>query len=450
MQEKKKDVCVVPEMPENKLITIVGAGWSGLATAIELTGAGYQVQIIEAAPHAGGRARKVELDNMILDNGHHIMIGAYQAMLQLLDHMSVDESRLFQRKPFGLHIKTGNNNDIVLSPSSLPAPLHLASSILFARGIRLKDKLSALLKGLQLKHINARLKQDCSVADVFKSLNYPVQLVEMIWAPICLGIMNTDIHQASAKNFFNAIHQAFFISNKNSDFLLPKTDLSSIFPDTATNWLQAHNVKFINNFRIKSVNIEQYRVVSLSSNKHTIESGTVVLAIPPNAAAKILPRELAQSLQLFTYAPIYTIYLRYPHALNLPSPMIGMIGTCAQWIFDRHYDKHQGLLAVVISGHGEHEKLSFEELAEKVTHEVASFFPAWKQPTYSRVLREKRATFVATPGINDLRHTNKTDIEGLWLAGDHTDTDLPATLEGAIRSGVKCALEIITTDETGK
>jgi uncharacterized protein with NAD-binding domain and iron-sulfur cluster len=122
---------------------------------------------------------------------------------------------------------------------------------------------------------------------------------------------------------------------------------------------------------------------------------------------------------------------------------VGLQNTLAQWVFDRRVCNQPGLMAVVISARGEHQHLPASQLAERVTAELARSFRRWPPPQYSQVLREKRATFCARAGIDAIRPPNRTAVRGLWLAGDYTATGLPATLEGAVRSGHSAAQGVL-------
>ena len=123
--------------------------------------------------------------------------------------------------------------------------------------------------------------------------------------------------------------------------------------------------------------------------------------------------------------------------------MLGMSGTLSQWLFDRRVCNQPGLIAVVISADGAHMSWDNARLTSEVTSELRSRFPTWPEAETAMVIREKRATFECRVGTENLRPGNTTPVKGLWLAGDYTDTGYPATLEGAVRSGVQCAHRII-------
>ena len=143
--------------------------------------------------------------------------------------------------------------------------------------------------------------------------------------------------------------------------------------------------------------------------------------------------------------PVYTLYLQYSADVQLDRQFIGLTGCTAQWIFDRRACDQPGLMAVVISSSGEHTRWSETNLLDTVIQELADYFPDWPTPTYSKLIREKRATFASKVGINSTRPAHKTPIEGVWLAGDYTNTGLPGSLESAIRSGTQCANEVLNS-----
>ncbi len=145
-----------------------------------------------------------------------------------------------------------------------------------------------------------------------------------------------------------------------------------------------------------------------------------------------------EQVEAYSYQPIYTIYLQYPPETKLPRVMTGLTRTIAQWVFDRgQLSGQSGLISVVISANGRHQQLTQDELALQVAKELDQVFSGLPAPLWYKVIAEKRATFSCVPNL--ARPTNRTMQAGLYLAGDYTYADYPATIEGAIRSGVKCA-----------
>jgi predicted NAD/FAD-dependent oxidoreductase len=172
----------------------------------------------------------------------------------------------------------------------------------------------------------------------------------------------------------------------------------------------------------------------------------VILAVAPFRLAEItepLGEIVATDLVTkFTYEPIYTLYLQYPHDVKLPQVMIGLTQTMSQWVFDRgQLNCQKGLLAVIISAKGEHQKLTHEALANQVIVELKTAFPNLPSPKWHKVIAEKRATFACTANLK--RPQQKTTIQNLYLAGDYTEGNYPATIEGAVQSGLSAAQLIL-------
>ena len=172
----------------------------------------------------------------------------------------------------------------------------------------------------------------------------------------------------------------------------------------------------------------------------------VIVAVGPHRLEQVagsLP-QLAPQLEMvrrFQYQPIYSVFLQYPREIRLPGPMIGMREGLVQWVFDRGRLCHQpGMMGVVISASGPHQSLPHEELIRRTHEQLARTF-SLPVPQWSQVIAEKRATFACVPGLQ--RPENTTTLEGLFLAGDYTDSPYPATLETAVRSGLRCAQHIL-------
>ncbi len=231
-----------------------------------------------------------------------------------------------------------------------------------------------------------------------------------------------------------------------ADLLLPRTDLGGLFPRPARDWLERKGAGLEFSTRVQSIAVEG-RGWRVHTGAAAREFDHVVLATEAHATARLLPdddgsRAIAERLLALGHAPITTVYLRYPSHVTLSEPMLARLDGPGQWIFDRRLTGHPGVMAVVISADGEHMQWSREQVAAAVTDQLARAYPDWPAPTASTVVREKRATFDCVPGVGEHRIGARGPHAGLWFAGDHVATGLPATLEGAVRSGVQCAREL--------
>ncbi len=435
-------------------VVIVGGGWAGLAAAVELCHHGARVTVLEAAPQLGGRARGLDftLNGQRIDNGQHLLLGAYRETLRLLNILGIAEATVFERRPLQLVYKAIGRPDISITCPSLPAPLHLVTALLNAEGLTLAERLNALSICRGLLRNGFKIDNDISVAAWLSRNKQSPALIRALWEPLCLAVMNTPLHNASVRVFLRVLEDAFTRSRSDSDLLLSRVDLGNTFPEPAQRFIEQHGGTVKLSHRVKGLVVQNNAVHNVIVNDHEIAADHVILAIPPNACQRLMEphtalHDIAQQLGGISHEPICTVYLQYPPQTRLEMPMIGLLDTTAQWVFDRALYGQPGLMAAVISGPGPHMAMSKSELSRHVTEELARVFPHWATlkhgQKHSLVIREKYATFACRPDINTLRPGAATPVRGCWLAGDHTDTGYPATLEGAVRSGVECARRII-------
>ena len=432
-------------------VVIIGAGWAGLAAAVNLTQQGHKVILFESAKQAGGRARAVNFNGLKVDNGQHILIGAYASCLDLMNTVGINTKTFLKRLPLSLTV-TGKTK-LVLQAPPLPAPLHLLYALVTAKGLRIHDKLAAVKFGLTLKKYNYQFKQDISVKELFELTKQTNILIHQLWEPLCLATMNTSIESSSANVFMTVFRDAFTHKTKDADSLLPATDLSNLFPNAAIKYIENNGGKVCYKSRVEDLQISDNKIVSVSvksENKiEAINASQVVIATAPQNTNKIIDKHAAltsiyKKIEQLDYQPIVTVYLQYPKETKLTQPMIGLRNTLSQWVFDRgSLCQQDGLFSVVISADGEHMNMNDDTLTKTVHDEISIFFSNKPVLINSFVIREKRATFACTVNINDIRPKNTTDVKGLYLAGDYTDTGYPATLEGAVRSGIAASNLII-------
>ncbi len=428
-------------------VIIVGGGWAGLATAVELCQHGVPVTLLEATRQLGGRARCVAFDAERVDNGQHLMIGAYRETLRLLTRVHAPHAPPIVRRRLQLRMHTAAEEFSLTAPH-LPAPLHLVAALLNARGISASERRNALRFCVALAWRRFQLTQDISLAQLLAQHRQIPRLIECLWEPLCLATLNTPINAASAQVFLAVLRDAFARRRADSDLLFAATDLGQLFPAPALEYVEQHGGRVILGERVSELRIVNDAIEAAATTQQLHSSAHVVLATPAYATARLLAphaplQTITRNLEQLNYEPICTVYLRYPAHVTLDTDMVGFTGTLTQWLIDRaHCDQH-GLMAAVISARGAHMDLSNEELTVHVCKEIAQRYPAWPAPYSSMVIREKRATFACRVGINALRPANATPVRGLWLAGDYTNTGYPATLEGAVRSGVECARQIL-------
>jgi len=200
--------------------------------------------------------------------------------------------------------------------------------------------------------------------------------------------------------------------------------------------------------RVIRLLIQSEQIAGVELRGELLPAEQIILATPHTISRRLMKphaplRDTARELEQIGDRPICTVYLQYPTSTRLHCPVVGSLGTLSQWVFDRGLYGQRGLMAVVISGAGEHMQWNNEQLCERVRQELAAHFPHWPKPETHHIIREKRATFASIVNVNRHRPAARTAINGLWLAGDYTDVGLPATLEGAVRSGIESAQQVI-------
>jgi len=436
-------------------VAIIGAGWAGLAAALELSRHNIKVTLLDSAKQAGGRARTIQYGKHQVDNGQHLLIGAYHNVLHLLEMLDINEADAFLRQPLTLDMLNPQNTPphlaLQINAPALPAPFHLLIALLKAKGITLQERWQALKACLAITKNKGQLKSDVALFDYLKKHHQSTRLISYLWEPLCLATLNTPISQASAQVFCRVITDTFVRRRYDSDLLFPRTDLSALLPSPALAYIKQQGGTVRLGERVTHIhnNDSDSNAASIKlSDEETLSADHIVLATSAPAAVRLLTdhaqlSSITRELEQIKSSPIYTVYLQYPENIRLDKPMIGLVDSTSQWLFDRSITGQAGLMAVVISSEGPHIKLDNKQLIENIIHEVASIKTDWPRPVEAFVIKEKRATFLCEAGINDLRPGNQTTINNLWLAGDYTDTGYPATLEGAVRSGLSCARSII-------
>ncbi|BAN35590.1 squalene-associated FAD-dependent desaturase [Sulfuricella denitrificans skB26] len=419
-------------------VAVIGAGYAGLAAAVELAAKGIPVTVFEAARQLGGRARRVDYRGMALDNGQHILLGAYRETLRLMRMTGADPAVLLLRLPLQLVIP----GRFSLQAAPLPAPLHLVLALLTAHGLTWGERLSAARFMSVMRRRNFRLNDDIDAGKMLTMHGQIGNLRRYLWEPLCIGALNTPLETASAQVFLNVLRDSLAGSREDSDMLLPLANLTHLFPEHAAAFIESHGGKIVHSQPVLAVKAEAAGF-SLEMQSGSEKFDQVISAVPPQRLAALtanLP-ELAEAraqVARFSYQPIYSVFLQYPAATRLSRPMIGLYGGVTQWVLDRGQLNHEnGLLCAVISSEGPHQTLDHDDLAQRVHDELRVLLPDLPQPLWHKVIAEKRATFACSPGME--RPDQVTPLPNFFLAGDYTAGDYPATLESAVRSGVKCA-----------
>ena len=439
-----------------------------MAAAVALAERGIPVTVFESARQLGGRARGVVFpnqvarvdeshspsfqlspgggksnrpfqgDGLILDNGQHLLLGCYRQTLRLIEQVGGNIEQDFLRLPLQLDL----HGEFSFRAPRLPAPLHLLAALLNAQGLPFGARLAAVRFMLALRRMSFRLTKDMTVADLLAQHGQHAELTQKLWEPLCIAALNTPIQKASARVLLNVLRDALNQSRGDSDMLLPRMNFTALLPQRAADYVERRGGKVCTSCGVEALRPVE-NGIELASTQGTKRFSHAICAAPPTVAAKLLHpiaglEDTAAQINGLEHQPIYTVYLRYPAHITLPHPMIGLHRRFSQWLFDKGQIAGQhGLLAAVISAEGLHQELPHEQLAQKVIAELREEFGITESPEWFKVIAEKRATFCCAPNLQ--RPMQQTALPRLLLAGDYTAGDYPATLEGAVASGLRCA-----------
>ena len=402
-------------------LAVVGAGYAGMAAAVTLADRGAQVTVFEAGPVPGGRARRVQSRGESFDNGQHILIGAYCELLRLMRLVGVPSDAVL-RAPLELRYADG----FVFRAAQLPAPLGMLAGLLLSRGIPFREGAGAARFMLAMRRIGFFLEKDLPVNALLDRFDQSGAIGHYLWRPLCVSALNTPPEIASANVFLAVLRDALAGGGDASDLLLPRVDLSRLFPEPACDFLRSRGCEVKLETPVRSI------ARGLAVNGEPFSR--VIVAVGPHHLEGLLPGVAPE----FSYQPITTCYLQYAESARLPFPMLGFADGLVQWAFDRGaLTGDKGRIACVISAQGDHQQMQQDELAATCERELHAALPGLGKAVSSRVISEKRATIACTPGRP--RVAQRTAIPGLFLAGDYTDPEYPPVLEAAVRSGIRAA-----------
>lgn len=411
-------------------IAVIGGGWAGLAAAVEAVSLGAAVTLFEMAPTLGGRARSLEGSEPALDNGQHILIGAYRDSLALMRRLGVDPEQVLQRLPLALPYP--GEPGLRLPPGS---PLvAFTRGVLAHRGWPLLARLGLLAAAGGWLARGFRCDPALSVAQLCAGL--PTVVKRDLVEPLCVAALNTPASHASAQVFLRVLKDALFSGPGSADLLLPRRGLSALLPTPARDWLLARGAQ------LRTQRVQRLEALGRGWLVDGEPADAVVVACSSVEAAR-LTRDLAPRWSAiagaFEFQPIVTVYLESAGSA-LPAPMVALRESAtepAQFAFDLgQLGQHPGLFSLVISGAAPWVERGLEATGAAALEQAIRHLPWQRAPKLVRVLSEKRATFACTPG----RIRPEAPIApALWAAGDYLAGPYPATLEGAVRSGLAAA-----------
>jgi squalene-associated FAD-dependent desaturase len=400
-------------------IHVVGAGLAGISAAMALCQAGHTVTLVEAGPVAGGRCRSYfdrEL-GLRIDNGNHLLLSGNRSAFAYLDTIGARSTLTMAAEPMFPFVDLEVGLRWVLRPNRGRIPWWVLSRRRRAPGTRASDNLALL----RLR----RISNDATVAASVRKDAFYYRVIE----PIAVAALNTSLDVALARLLAAVMNETLFRGGNACIPAVPRQGLSESLVDPAVAWLEAHGGELITGRRVAALRTDDTRVIALDTTDGPMPVVAVVLATPPWITSDLLPGQMCPN----EFQAILNIHF-LAEADPGPTGFIGLVGGTAEWVFVK-----PGHVSVTISAANRMVDQDAEGIARSVWPDVQAALklegpmPAW------RVVKERRATIAATAHQERLRPGPRTSLRNLVLAGDWTDTGLPGTIEGAIRSGTAAA-----------
>lgn len=437
-------------------VIVIGGGVAGFSAATALAGAGARVLLLEARPGLGGRATAFTDPGTgeRVDNGQHVLMGCYADTLALLERIGASD-RVRWQAGLALAMIDQRGHESVLKLPPLPSPLHLLGGVLAWDALSWSERLSILRVGAAI----SRKGRNCGSAEEtvrgwLTRHGQAPRLCELFWEPLALAALNQSIDQAAASYFVRVLEQMFGPNPAAAALVIPAVPLDEMYAEPARQWLEArgHEVR-VN--ALAKVGVLDGRVTGVSVRGEHIAAPVVIATVPWHALEGLFdapPAALAATIanaSALPSLPIVTVNLWFDRPV-MHEPLVGLPGRAFQWVFDRRaiVGGAGSHLSLISSGAEAMVSLSNDALIATALADVRAALPAARGAAVRKGLavREKRSTFSLAPGAPP-RPQTETEIAGFLLAGDWTDTGLPATIESAAVSGHRAANLVLATKD---
>ena len=426
-------------------VAVVGGGLAGITAALECADAGASVTVFESRSRLGGATFSIERNGLWLDNGQHIALRCCTEYRRLLERLGTERFLDVQSR-LSIPVLDVDGRAARFNRTALPAPFHLSGTILRYAHLTVRERIAVGRAVLALRRVDPDEPRadETPFAGWLRAHGQSENAIDRLWDLVTLPTLNLNAEHASLALAAFVFQTGLLTESDAGDVVVPTVPLARLHGDAAAAALRARDVRIRQRAKVRSVCPEDggFRI-DLADGQATADR--VVLAVPHDVAPELLPAGVydAESAQGLGTSPIVNVHLHYDRQV-IATPVAAVLASPPFWVFDRTGSagvERGQLLALSISGADADVGLPQAEIVERSAAAVARFAPKAAAATLldSVVTREPRATFRARPGTARLRPAAETSIPGLALAGAWTDTGWPATMEGAVRSGLAAA-----------
>ncbi|MFY9611429.1 MAG: hydroxysqualene dehydroxylase HpnE [Blastocatellia bacterium] len=427
----------------SKRVVIIGGGFSGLAAGVTLIEQGVDVLLLERRNHLGGRAYSF-IDSKTgspVDNGQHLFMGCYHHTIAFLQKIGCLDRLKFQDRP-RVDFLDRSDGFVKFECPPLPAPFHVVAGLLRMKGLTLGDKIRAINVGRAIRG-NGSL-ESLTVAQWLDNLAQSGRIRQRFWYPMVIATLNEDPHIASARMLKRVLEESFGGGRSSTAIGIARVPLSDLYTGGAREFIESRGGQVKTGAEVARLVVERDAVVAAElKSGETFRADYFISAVPPNAFMQILDEETAKTflpIGKLESSPIVSINLWFDRQV-IDREFTGLIGTRCQWVFNKDLilstEKKTNQIAVIISAARDFVDWTREALVEMALSELHEMIPASQHAKLiqSAIVKEREATMAHTVESDHLRPGPRTALTNLVLAGDWTDTGLPATIESAVLSG---------------
>lgn len=425
-----------------KKILIIGGGLSGLASAVNLMGKGFQVEILEASPKLGGRTYSFrdEKSSCTIDNGQHILMGCYTDTLSYIDKIDSRSNFDFQESLKINYVTEFGEKYKLFIPKNI-YPINQLYSFLRFKLLSFRERKEVLQFLFNLNSISKKIKDDISLKQLLTENKQSSQTIIKFWEMVVVSAMNTPIEQASAILFLKMIKIIFFSGEDSSKIIIPKVGLSEALIDPAER-LISENGGIINcNERVREIEFNGDEAVAVKTNKRIVSDFEILVsAIPGDKLENIVNSEVEDKIKIpsFKYSPILSVNLWLDNN-PLEGSFFGLIGGEFHWLFNK-----KDYVTLIKSSAFNTIDLDKKELIKLADSELRKYFPILIdiEIVDANVIKERKATYISDAKSVEKRNEFVGGFGNLFIAGDWINTGLPSTIESAVKSGKMVAEKI--------
>ncbi len=431
-------------------MVIIGGGFSGLAAGVALSGRGHELLLLERRDHLGGRAYsfKDPTTGDVVDNGQHLFMGCYYRTLAFLEKIGGRDKLRFQDSP-RVDFLDHENGLTTFECPPLPAPMHVMAGLFKMRGLTLTDKLRALNVGREIRGGRKTQQTHRTVAQWLDSLGQSNRIKQRFWYPLAIATLNESPEVASAEMMIRVLQEAFGGDRASANIGIARVGLSDLYTEGARGYIQSYGGQVRTGARVKKLIIEGGSAVAAElSDGQKIEADYFISAVPQFSLLEMIPGDLRDRefshVALLGSSPIVSINLWLDRPV-IDREFAGLLGTRIQWLFNKDLiipnGKQSNQIVIIISAARNFVGWAKPALVEMALAELRELVPESRPARllHSVIVKERDATLAHTVESDRLRPGPRTSIRNFVLAGDWTDTGLPATIESAVISGETAA-----------